>query len=137
MDFRVTNKTTKISFVTNTKDLNTFSKEILCSVLIQLSRLYIGKTERTLFERTLEHSRNKDSAVFCQSHLNNCPNFQHIKSLFNPPSHPSSEQQQSNSNTYNFFSKNIRNRTSMCPPSSTLSLTGICYYYSKRHCTSK
>ena len=45
------------------------------------SELYVGKTNRTLFKRTLEHAwENKDSAI--RNHLNECADYRHILGLF-------------------------------------------------------
>ena len=75
---------TKISFFTNMKDkLNILSK---LNVVYQFSCLgcessYIGKTERTLFERTKEHVIRADSAI--KGQLNNCLNMEHLFSINN------------------------------------------------------
>ena len=75
---------TKTSFFTNTKDkLNKLSKS---NVVYQFScpgceSSYIGKTERTLFERTKEHIIRADSAI--EVHLNNCSNVEHLFSINN------------------------------------------------------
>ena len=51
---------------------------------------YIGKTERTLHERTEEHAysnkkSNEQSAVY--EHLPTCPHYNHIVDLFNVNNH--------------------------------------------------
>ena len=58
--------------------LNILSKSI---VIYQFScpgceSSYIGKTERTLFERTKEHVNRADSAI--KGNLDNCSNMQHF-----------------------------------------------------------
>ena len=74
---------TKISFFTNMKDkLNKLSK----SNVFQFScpgceSSYIGKPERTLFERTREHVTRADSAI--KGHLDNCLNMEHSFSINN------------------------------------------------------
>ena len=42
---------------------------------------YIGKTERTLFERTKEHVIRADSAI--KGHFDNCLNVKHLFSINN------------------------------------------------------
>ena len=75
---------TKISFFTNMKDkLNKLSKS---NVVYQSScpgceSSYIGKTERTLFERTKEHVIRADSAI--KGHFDNCLNVKHLFSINN------------------------------------------------------
>lgn len=65
-----------------------YPEKIKGCIRIQLSRRV---TLVTLFERTIEHNRDEDSAVF--RHLNTCSNFQHIKGLFNLlPLSPSEQQ---------------------------------------------
>ena len=81
--FRVRYNTTKLCYFTNTKDPTPILNK--SNVVYEFScpgcrSKYIGKTDRTLYERTLEHSHKKDSAIFC--HLENCNNFQHILDLF-------------------------------------------------------
>ena len=72
---------TKISFFTNMKGkLNKLSKS---NVVYQFScpgceSSYIGKTDRTLFERTKEHVTRADSAI--KGHLDNCLNVEHFDS---------------------------------------------------------
>ena len=81
--FRVLYNTNKISCYTNTKD----KTPLLCRSFIVYEfhcpgckANYIGETERTLFERTLEHGwSNKDKVVY--RHLDNCEHFQHLFSL--------------------------------------------------------
>ena len=78
--FYVKYDTTKLSYFTNSKDMiPTLSKSF---VVYHFScpgcdAKYIGKTERTLFERTNEHSwTDKNSAI--KKHIDCCPGFQHI-----------------------------------------------------------
>ena len=42
---------------------------------------YIGKTERTFFERTKEHVTRPDSAI--KGHIDNCLNVEHLFSINN------------------------------------------------------
>ena len=69
---------TKISFFTNMTDkLNILSKS---NFVYQFScpgceSSYIGKTERTFFERTKEHVTRADSVI--KRHLDNCSNVEH------------------------------------------------------------
>ena len=42
---------------------------------------YIGKTDRTLFERTKEHVTRADSAI--KGHFDNCLNVEHLLSINN------------------------------------------------------
>ena len=75
---------TKLSFFTNTKDkIDDLSKSFVVYHFncpgCQSS--YIGKTERTLFERTKEHCFNNDSAV--RSHIDKCTGFNHFVALNN------------------------------------------------------
>ena len=75
---------TKISFFTNMKEkLNKLSKS---NVVYQFScpgceSSYIGKTDRTLFERTKEHVTRADSAI--KGHFDNCLNVKHLFSINN------------------------------------------------------
>lgn len=75
---------TKLSFFTNTKDrLTDLSKS---NVVYQFdcpgcNSSYIGKTERTLFERTYEHASRADSTV--KLHIDNCVGCEHIFSINN------------------------------------------------------
>ena len=75
---------TKILFFTNMKDkLSKLSKS---NVVYQFScpgceSSYIGKTERTLFERTKEHVIRADSAI--KGHFDNCLNVKHLFSINN------------------------------------------------------
>ena len=86
-------KTTKVLFFTNTKDkVLSLSQS---SVVYQFtcpgcSCNYIGKTERTLHERTEEHAysnkkSNEQSAIY--EHLSTCPHYNHIVDLFNVNNH--------------------------------------------------
>ena len=75
---------TKISFFTNMKDkLNKLSKS---NVVYQSScpgceSSYIGKTERTLFERTKEHVTCADLAI--KGYLGDCLNVDHLFTINN------------------------------------------------------
>ena len=74
----------KYRFLTNMKDkLNKLSKS---NVIYQFScpgceSSYIGKTERTLFERTKEHVTLANSAI--KGHLDNSLNVEHLFSINN------------------------------------------------------
>ena len=86
-------KTTKMSFFTNTKDKTPSLNQ--SSVVYQFtcpgcSCNYIGKTERTLHERTEEHAysnkkSNEQSAIY--EHLSTCPYYSHIVDLLNVNNH--------------------------------------------------
>ena len=73
---------TKMSFFTKMKDkLKILSKS---NVVYQFScrgceSSYIGKTERTLFQRTKEHVTRADLAI--KGHLDNCSNVEHLFSI--------------------------------------------------------
>ena len=82
-------KTTKMSFYTNTKDetpLLSQSSLVYKFTCPGCSSSYVGKTDRTLFERTEEHAypskkKNDQSAIF--EHLSTCTHYDHIWDLFN------------------------------------------------------
>ena len=82
-------KTTKMSFYTNTKDktpLMSQSSLVYKFTCPGCSSSYVGKTDRTLFERTEEHAypskkKNDQSAIF--EHLSTCTHYDHIWDLFN------------------------------------------------------
>ena len=86
-------KTTKMLFFTNTKDktLSLSQSSIVYRFTCPgCSCNYIGKTERTLPERTEEHAyhkkkSNKQSAI--DEHLSTCPQYRHIVDLFNVNNH--------------------------------------------------
>ena len=75
---------TKMSFFTNMKDkLNKLSKS---DAVYQFScpgyeSSFIGKTERTLFERMKEYETHADSVI--KGHLDNCLNLEHLFSINN------------------------------------------------------
>ena len=82
--FRTLSSTRKLCFYTCAKDRTPLLSK--SNVVYEFTcpcchASYIGKTERTLFERTKEHATNKESAIF--QHFNNCANFQHLLGLFN------------------------------------------------------
>ena len=87
--FIVCYKTTKMSFYTNTKDktpLLSQSSLVYKFTCPGCSSSYVGKTDRTLFERTEEHAypskkKNDQSAIF--EHLSTCTHYDHIWDLFN------------------------------------------------------
>ena len=86
-------KTTKISFFKNTKDKT--PSLIKSSVVYKFTCPgcgcnYIGKTERTLSEKTEEHAypnkkSNEQSAIY--EHLSTCPHYSHIVDLFSVNNH--------------------------------------------------
>eukprot|EP00111_Clytia_hemisphaerica_P006275 TCONS_00018172-protein len=75
-------KTTKISYYCNTKDrspLLTSSNVVYEFKCPGCSSKYIGKSDRTLSERTREHATVKGSAVY--RHLTKCEGINYIDSL--------------------------------------------------------
>ena len=75
-------KTTKISYLCNTKDrspLLTSSNVVYEFKCPGCASNYIGKCDRTLFERTREHATVKGSAVY--RHLINCEGINFLDSL--------------------------------------------------------
>ena len=86
-------KTTKISFFTNTKDRTPSLSQSFVVYKFTCpgcSCNNIGKTERTLHERTEEHlspnkKSNKQSAIY--EHLSTCPHYRHIVDLLNVNNH--------------------------------------------------
>ena len=82
-------KTTKMSFHTNTKEktpLLSQSSLVYKFTCPGCSSSYVGKTERTLFKRTEEHTypskkKNDQSAVF--EHLSTSTHYDHIWDLSN------------------------------------------------------
>ena len=75
---------TKLSFFTNMiEKSNKVSKSnVVCQFWCSgCESSYIGKTERTLFDRTKEHVTRADSAI--QGHLDNCSNVEHLFSINN------------------------------------------------------
>ena len=87
--FIVCYKTTKMPFYKNTKDKTTLlsqSSLVYKFTCPGCSSSYVGKTDRTLFERTEEHAypskkKNDQSAIF--EHLSTCTHYDHIWDLFN------------------------------------------------------
>ena len=88
--FIVCYKTTKMSFYTNTKDktpLLSQSSLVYKFTCPGCSSSYVGKTQRTLFERIEEHAypskkKNDPSAIF--EHLSTCTHYDdNIWDLFN------------------------------------------------------
>ena len=81
-------QTTKLSFFTNTKDkLSPLSQSSLVYKFNcpGCNSSYIGKTERTLHERTAEHAyenkkNEEQSAIY--EHISTCPNYDHIQNMF-------------------------------------------------------
>ena len=82
-------ETTKLSYFTNKKDKTSLlsqSSVVYKFVCPGCSFSYIGKTERTLWERTEEHACkknnwNKQSAIY--EHLLKCEHYSHIIDLLN------------------------------------------------------
>ena len=78
---KVTYTTNKLSFYTNMKDK--IPNEMKSNVVYRFtcpgcSADYIGKTDRNLYERCVEHATGKDSAI--SQHLNNCTEMSYLKS---------------------------------------------------------
>ena len=81
-------QTTKLSYFTNTKDKSPFlsqSSVIYKFVCPGCKSCYVGKTDRTLHERTKEHAyakgnKNEQSAIY--EHLSLCTHYSHIADLF-------------------------------------------------------
>ena len=78
-----------MSFYTNTKDkipLLSQSSLVYKFYCPGCSSSYVVKTERTLFERTEEHTypgKNKINQSGISEHLSTCRNYDHIWDLFN------------------------------------------------------
>lgn len=89
--FKVMHDTTKVSCFTNTKDrIPTLSQSFVVYEFVcpGCGAKYIGKTERTLHERTVEHAwSDKCSAV--KTHIDHCEGVIFIKSLMNFDTTPS------------------------------------------------
>ena len=81
-------QTTKMSFYTNTKDKVPLLSQSFVVYKFKCPGCncsYIGKTERTLFERTREHAyenNNKDQSAIYE-HIRSCPCYNHIIDMFN------------------------------------------------------
>ena len=80
INFRLLYDVTKIEFFCNTKDKTPMLNQSFVVYEFKCPGCdanYIGKTERTLFERSEEHAwKDKNSVVF--NHLNECHGVQHI-----------------------------------------------------------
>ena len=81
--FVVTYNRTKLSFYTNTKD---HIDKLAHSYIVykfycpRCSKSYIGKTERTFFERIYEPAfKDKNSVVY--NHINNCDGVKYLVDL--------------------------------------------------------
>ena len=80
-------QTTKLYYFTNTKDKTPFlsqSSVVYKFVCPRCKSCYVGKTDRTLHERTKEHAyakgnKNEQSAVY--EHLPSCFHYSHIADL--------------------------------------------------------
>ena len=80
INFRLLYDVTKMEFFCNTKDKTPMLNQSFVVYEFKCPGCdanYIGKTERTLFERSEEHAwKDKNSVVF--NHLNDCHGVQHI-----------------------------------------------------------
>ena len=104
--FRPLFDTTKVSYFCNTKD----KTPLLCNSFVVYKftcpgclSSYIGKTERTLKERTHEHACNENSAVY--QHLLSCPNLIFINDLMQIDT----SIKQTKSNLRDFFINTVQN----------------------------
>ena len=80
INFRVLCDVTKIDFFCSTKDKTpTLNQSFVVYEFVcpGCSANYIGKTERTLYERNVEHAWNDEDSVI-KIHLNECNGVQHI-----------------------------------------------------------
>ena len=81
-------QTAKLSYFTNTKDKTLFLSQWSVTykfVCPGCKSYYVGKTNRTLHERTKEHAyakgnKNEQSAIY--EHLSLCTHYSHIADLF-------------------------------------------------------
>ena len=101
-------ETIKLSYFTNTKDkisLLSQSSVVYKFVCPGCSSSYIGKTERTLWERTKEHAyknNNQKEQSTIYEHLLTREHYNHIADLFNV-----------DNNSFNFNICQIRNNTTV------------------------
>ena len=81
--FKFLYDTTKLEFFCNNKDKTPFfnnSYVVYHFICPGCCASYVGKTQRTLHERCIEHAwSDKDSAV--RAHINECDGIKHIKNL--------------------------------------------------------
>ena len=80
--FKTSFSTTKINFFTNNKDKT--PDEYKANVVYRFccpgcSAAYIGKTERNLQERCVEHATKKDSAIY--DHLRECTQLNYLRTM--------------------------------------------------------
>eukprot|EP00111_Clytia_hemisphaerica_P010026 TCONS_00029317-protein len=80
LHFKTSFSTTKVNFFTNNKDKT--PGDYKANVVYRFccpgcSAAYIGKTERNLQERCVEHATRKDSAIF--DHLRECNQLNYLK----------------------------------------------------------
>jgi hypothetical protein len=91
INFKILHDTTKVSFFTNTKDRTPFLNQsfiVYEFVCPGCKSTYIGKTERTLHHRSVEHAwSDKNSAV--KQHIDNCDGVHFINSLLSMDLTPS------------------------------------------------
>lgn len=115
--FKLLYDTTKVEFFTNTKD----RIPLLCQSSVVYEFMcpgwhdkYIGKTERTLHERILEHAwYDNNSAV--RKHIDNCTGVHHIigirnfdDDLFNDDVNPTDMSHNLRSSYINMVKHNVR-----------------------------
>ena len=84
--FQIHWQTTKIQYFTNTKD--PIHKEHQSFVVYKFNcpgcnSVYIGKTDRNLVTRIIEHSKNSNSEIY--QHIQHCNGFRHIHDLLSLP----------------------------------------------------
>ena len=81
--FNVMYDTVKLSYFTNSKDKIPILNQSFVVYLFSCpgcNNSYVGKTERTIYERTYEHGwKDKTSAI--NKHINCCSGFQHLLDL--------------------------------------------------------
>ena len=90
--FKLLHDTTKVSFFTNTKDKTPVMNQSFVVYKFMCpgcSSTYIGKTERTLHERTIEHAWNDNNSAI-KNHVMNCEGVQFINNLMSIDSPPQS-----------------------------------------------
>ena len=81
--FKVIYDNVKLSYLTNSKDkIPTLNQSFVVYHFScpDCSNCYVGKTERTIYERTHEHGR-KDKMNAINKHIKCCSGFQHILDL--------------------------------------------------------
>ena len=101
--------TTKVNIFTNTKDKTPFLSKpnvVFCFPCTGCSSEYIGKTDRNLHGRCLEHSFRNDSAI--NNHLLSCSNFDDINKMLLFGQKPLNKKEQND-----YFLNIIENNTSI------------------------